>query len=242
MIDAIVILIAGIAIFALGYLGKAGKYKTLALVAGGLMVLGGAFYPAYGVWEDTFEWDGIIADEDAIIEGDIFAITCANGSQNIAGTPNIVGVAADDDYSITFQLNSDGVFTLDETHGGVNFSFTPTPPSGTAGTDIVTMVASYNDDATVGSSWEVYDQTDNDPNVNWSWSAGGADTDGTATLQGTWNTLQWAELRFELDSGAADTFADVYDEIGEQYSQTVTFTSGAWTESIVLYFYVITDA
>ena len=241
MLDAMLVLVIGIVIFALGYLGKAGKYKTFALIAGGLMILGGAFWPAYGIWEDTFQWEGVLPSEEGEL-GDIFSITLANGSQNIAGTPNIVGVPSDDADSITFQLNSDGTHTLDETHGGVNFSFVPTPPTGTAGTDIVTIVASINEDATVGSSYEVFDQTSNEPNVNWSWFAGGADTDGTATISGTWNTLSWAELRFELDSGAADTFADIYDEIGEQYSIAVTFTSGSWSESYTLYFYVITDS
>jgi hypothetical protein len=240
MIDAMLLLILGIIIFALGYLGKAGKYKTLALVVGGLMVLGGAFYPAYGVWEDTFEWDGVIDTTGA--DGDYFSIALVNGSQNIAGTKNLVGVVSDDDNDITFQLNSDGTHTLDETHGGVNFTFVATPPAGTSGDDIVTITATINDDARVGSNFEVFDQTDNEPNVNWSWQSGGADSDGAAIIADSWNDFSWAELRFELDSGSADTFADIYDEIGEQYSIDVTFASGSWSETHTLYFYVITDS
>ncbi len=241
MLDAIVVLLAGIVIFALGYLGKAGKYKTAALVVGGVLVLGGAFYPEYGVWEDTFQWDGIIA-EDEVITGDIFSIQLTNGSLNTAGVPNLVGVPSDDGEDITFQLNSDGTFTLDETEGGVNFSFVSTPPSGTQGADVVVITAKINGLAEVGSNIEVFDQTNNEPDIDWYWNGGGGpDDDDTAVISSTWATMAWVELRFDLDNTAADTFADIYDEIGEQYSIDVTFTSGSWTESHTLNFYVITD-
>ena len=241
MLDAMLVLILGAIIFALAYFGKAGKYKTIALVIGGLMFLGGAFYPGYGVWQDTFEFvtDGT-ADGGA---GDYFYITCDNGSLNVAGEKMLVGVASDNEQDITFQLNSDGTHTLDEVYGGVNYSFVATPPAGTSGDDIVTITAEINDEAYVGTNIEVFAQTSNEPNVDWYWHGGGAtDNDGTATIAGKWTDISWAELRFQLDSGAADTFADIYDEIGEQYSIDVTFSSGAWSESHTINFYVITDS
>jgi len=238
MIEALWILIFGIIIFALGYLGKAGKYKTLALVAGGLMVLGGAFYPGYGLWEDTFEFE--IAPEGAIPEGDIWDVTVANGT--FAGT-TLTGSAADDDYSITYSLDSDGTHTLLQTRGSANFSFVPTPPAGTSGDDVVTVVASFNENAYVGNNIEVFQQANNKAMVNWSWNGGGGpDTDGTAIMSATWNTLEWAQLNFALDSGAADTFADVYDEVGEQYTVPVTFTCGDWSETLNLIFFVVDDS
>lgn len=240
MIEAMWILIFGIVIFALGYMGKAGKYKTLALVAGGLMVLGGAFYPGYGLWEDTFEF---ALPEEGVTGGATFILDATNGSLNVAGEPNIVGVAADDGQSITFQLNSDGTHTLDEVYGGVNVSIVPTPPAGSTGTDYATMKIEIDGDAMVGTNIEVWAQVSNEPNLDWYAPSGQAVADRDyIIISDQYSNFDWVELRYALDSGAADTFADVYDEVGEEYNIPVTFTCGDWSDTINLRFFVITDA
>jgi len=239
MIEAMWLVIIGIIVFGAGYLGKAGKYKTLALFAGGLMLLGGAFYPGYGVWEDTFEF----APEGGIAEGDYWDLTVGNGT--FAGT-TISATASDDGTYITYRLDSDGTHTLLQTRGSANFTFIPTPPAGTSGDDVVTVVADFDENVVVNNNIEVFQQTSNEPMVNWSWNGGGNTAnpavDGKAIISATWNTLDWAQLNFALDSGSADTFADVYDEVGEQYTVPVTFTSGTWSETIDLVFLVIDDS
>ena len=226
-IEAYWFVLIGALAFSAGYFGKAGKYKNIAVWGGAIILIAGLFLPG-----GMYPLQTLVGDD----EGDIMDITLSAG-----GWGTITEVVNAEKDGITFQLNSDGAFSLDEFTGSANFSFAGIAPAGASADDLITIKFSFNEDATYNGD-DVFTQTDNVPDVDWRVDG---DTDvegGDGSFTMLYTDTPWAELRFTLDETAVDTFGDHMDTIGDSYSMAVTFSCGDWSESYDLNFLVITDS
>ena len=239
MIEAIWLLIIGAIVLFLGWQKKFGTYSTLALIGGILMVGAGAFYPGYGVWEDSMQFT--TTDSGAIDNVDI---TMTNGSW---ATGDITATADADGTGVTYQLNQDGTHTFDETYLSANFSFSPVAPDDADDSDLITIKFSIPGNEVTYDSDDVWDETSEIEDIDWFHNgiASGSDKDiegcsGSIVMKYT--DTDYLTFTAELASGAADTFADNMDTVGESYTVPITFEYGGQTETFDVNFVVITNA
>lgn len=233
MIEAIWVLIIGIVLIALGWTKKAGGYNTLALGVGALMVIGGAFWPGYGYFEDSMN----ITTPNAGVAGTELNIVCANGSWNSA---NMTTTAYENGQGITVQVDNDGDSAFKKVYCAMNFSITPIPPSGADADSLVTVTASIPDDYTY-AGYPVFDTTNGVPDVDWRCNAERTAEGGTADHTMKYGDTEWMELRMELDDGGeATSFPGEFATVGETFSIPVTITAADYSETFTLTFFVMT--
>ena len=239
MIEAIYILIIGVALLFLGYTKKAGKFNTAAMAVGVLMVIGGAVWPGYGIWEGEMALDGVSA-EDGTVD-----IAMINGSWT---TGDIIATTDSDEQGCTYQLNQDGTHTFDETYLSANFTFSPVAGIDADDNDLITVKFSIPGNEVSYDGDDVWDETTDIEDIDWFHNGIVAD-DGDKDIAGCSGsiTMKYTDTDYltftaELDSGAADSFAHNMDTVGESYTIPITFTYLGQTETFDINFVVITNA
>jgi len=233
MIEAIYILIIGAILLGAGWLGYANKYKGVAMLIGAIMVLGGAFYPGYGLWEDMLDVD--TTPDAAIISGVSFDITPTNGTYNYGDSGvAMAGTVAGDEKSITFPItvNNDNDFAGNAS--AVNFSIKPTAPIGATADDLATIYFSVDENQKYDGE-EIYRESSGVMSAKWLINVG---TD-TENYEGQHTMLMtdedWLCFGFWLDGAGTDTFGEEFDAIGDKLDIPITFWSdGGWSETFTI--------
>jgi len=233
MIEATWILVIGAVLLFLGWSKKAGSYNTAALGIGALMVIGGAFWPGYGVFEDQLTF---VDGGGGAITGTEFVVTCENGSWNSA---NMTTTDYENGRGISVQVDNDANNHFKKVYCSMNFSVTPQAPAGADANSLLTITASVDEDYTY-AGYPVFDKTNGIPDVDWRLNAERTDEGGEATHTMKYGDTEWLELRMELDSGGDTTsFPAEFATVGETFTIPVTLSSGSWSETYSLTFYVI---
>lgn len=233
MIEATWILIIGAVLLFLGWSKKAGGYNTLALAIGALLLIGGAFWPGYGLWSDQMS----IISEDTVGGAtlDITAATAVGAGGNLTATVDNV------QRTITLPLDTAGSNKLTAYIGAVNFSITPIAPAGSDANSLVSIKYSVNELETFegdaifylsGSQyscdWATY------PDLAVTSDSIGTVPSGTHTMGVTdSDCLQW---RYRFSQGATDTLGENLRTVGESISLPITFTSGgnSYTYTVIV--------
>ena len=218
----------------LGYTKKAGTYNTAALGIGALMVIGGAFWPGYGVWEDSMTI--LPTGDSAGLTGTELNIVCTNGSWNSA---NMTTTVLEGNAGINVQVDNDGANEFKKVYCSMNFSITPMPPAGADANSLVTITMEIDDDKTY-AGYPVFDKTNGIPDVDWRCNAERNDEEGLGQHTMKYGDTEWVELRMELDSGGeAASFPGEFATVGESFTIPVTISAADDSQVFNLQFYVI---
>jgi len=232
MIEAIYILIAGIIILGFGYFGNSKSNAKIAYLVGGLMVLGGAFYPGYGVWEDMYV---DTTPDAAIISGVTFDITPTNGSYTGFSTGVLTVTVDEDSMGVTAQVavDSSDCFTAGNATS-INFSINPVAPTGATATDLATIRFSV-DETQEYAGEHIYTETSDVYEAQFAIDGYGdtVDYEGSHTMLLT--ETAWVEFQCDLDGAGTDTFGEEFDAVGDRLTIPITFwTDGGWSETYTI--------
>jgi len=234
MIEAMYILIAGIIILGFGYMGKLqGGNQKIAYLVGAIMVLGGAFYPGYGVWEDMLDIEA--EPTAAVISGATFDITPTNGSYTGFSTGVLTVTVDDDKMGVTAQVavDSSDCFT-----GGnatsVNFSINPVAPLGATADDLATIHFSVDETQQYAGEY-IYTESSDVYEAQFAVDDYGdtVDYEGSHTMLLT--ETAWVEFQCDLDGAGTDTFGEEFDAVGDKLTIPITFWSdGGFRETYTI--------
>jgi hypothetical protein len=242
MIEAMWILIAGAAIFLLGYFGKLGSNKMIALIIGAGLFLYGGFFAADAIWAGTFQIPGVTPTPGTGVAGVTFDIEMRNGSWSGAGQ---TGTVNDDLTMVTYQVDYDsgdntfhgGTLNDEGASGSANFSIKPIVPSGSSNEMLVTIEANFDEMYKYGGEY-VFASSGGVYEIDWQ------DNDNTATQEGhaihtmlLSDSADWIELRWTMADGN-DTIGDEFATVGESFNMLVTFSCGDWSDSFTVQWYV----
>ena len=232
MIEAIYILIAGIIILGFGYFGNLKSNAKIAYLVGGLMVLGGAFYPGYGVWEDMYV---DTTPDAAIISGVTFDITPTNGSYTGFSTGVLTVTVDEDSMGVTAQVavDSSDCFTAGNATS-INFSINPVAPLGATATDLATIHFSV-DETQEYAGEHIYTETSDVYEAQFAVDGYDdiVDYEGSHTMLLT--ETAWVEFQCDLDGAGTGTFGEEFDAVGDRLTIPITFwTDGGFRETYTI--------
>jgi len=237
MIDVGIALLIGIVALAAGYFGYAGKFKGLAMVLGGILVLGALFYPGYGYWGDVFE----VPDEVDPAWGTRATLdaTMANGTWATGTLPSTV---SSDGQTITVQLalntTANNFTTTTLASGSVNFTFSPLTVAGAQSTDLITVRYTIDDDVRYSGNY-VFARSAGDFVCNW-YKDSTASTTSTSTGQHTmaFTATETVQLRYTLSTGT-DSFGSALQNVGDSFTVPVTLSTTGYSETFYITYIVI---
>lgn len=230
MIEAIWVLIIGAVLLFLGWSKKAGGYNKPATWVGVILLLVGAFWPAYGVWSDQFSVTGGI-----ITSGYDTEVTVANGSY-VAGT-TVAGTVASNERDITFQFNKLASDTMRQNYSCSNYTVRIIAPEGSTNDELfkvtysVPVTQNYDGVDVFYKSAGVYD-------VDWyayvNSDAAVISTGGSGSVNIVATDSLKLELRIRYNNAATDGLADEFDSVGETFTVPVTINGETYNLNAIV--------
>lgn len=234
MDTATIVIIIGLVVGAIWYFKARGNLMVAGVAA--IMIGAGILAPAWvndlGAGLDT-------TPAATVVSGLEFRIDVVNGTTGLGNTTTVEINDAETIATILLETcGTGGTQPLAGTHAAINFTFSPVPPEGATADDLGTIYFESPYLMKYGGEY-ILDEDSSTYYANWSYSAGTndeveADYDGTMTMLMT--ETGYAEITYEFDSGATDTFSNELDTIGESGQWEITFHTAdfGWSETFTV--------
>jgi hypothetical protein len=230
MIDVGIALLVGLVLAGAGYLGYAGKFKGIAMIVGGIMVLSALFLQGYGYWGDEVT-SFSSSTTTTVASGLEFNLDVKNGTTGLGNTTTVEINNAETQATILLETcGSGGTQPLAGTHAAINFTITPEPPDGSTQDDLAVIYFESPYLMKYGGKYILNEDSDT-YYANWSYAAGTND-EQNSDYEGHMNMLMtetgYCEITYEFDSASSDTFSNELDTIGKSGSWEITFHTADW--------------